>query len=242
MSFDRKTYFDSVRGSLFAGTMTQQQVNGQEYILDAWETYVPGHDMRWLANFLAQAAHETGFTMWPIAEYHGAEQPYGQPDPETKQRYYGRGLIQITHRENYAKTDKELHLSGDESCEWHADNMLLPDVSAMAGYQGMREGWFRSDSKGKQAFSRYFNDLTNDPYGAREIVNGDKTVVPSWSSGVSIGNLIKGYHEKFLTALKSSFRGEPLPPPEPASPVVVTITVGAPPEVRVEVRVVQPDA
>ena len=35
--FDRKTYFDTVRDSLFAGKMSQQQVDGQEHILDTWE-------------------------------------------------------------------------------------------------------------------------------------------------------------------------------------------------------------
>ena len=37
--FDRKTYFDLVRDSLFAGKMSQQQVDGQEFILDTWEDH-----------------------------------------------------------------------------------------------------------------------------------------------------------------------------------------------------------
>ena len=47
--FDRKTYFNSDRDSLFYGKMSQQQVDGQEFILDVWEDTRPDHDVRWLA-------------------------------------------------------------------------------------------------------------------------------------------------------------------------------------------------
>jgi len=87
----------------------------------------------------------------------------------------------------------------------------------------MMEGWFRSDSAGRQTFDRYFNDTTEDAYGAREIINGDKKTVPSWSNGVSIGNLIKGYYTKFLAALSAAAITDPEPAPDPdPDPVPVT--------------------
>jgi hypothetical protein len=71
-------------------------------------------------------------------------------------------------------------------------------------FQGMDEGWFRGDEFGPHNLDRYFNDDSDDPYKAREIINGDKSRVPSWSGGVSIGNLIKQYHVQFLAALEAA--------------------------------------
>jgi hypothetical protein len=143
--------------------------------------------------------------MWPIEEYgKGAGQPYGVPDPETGQTYYGRGLLQCTWRENYERADGELGLKGADSCVKYADNQLEPTISARTGYQGMVEGWFRPPN----TLGKYFNDEDDDPFGSREIVNGDKNIVPSWSNGVSIGNLIAGYHRDFLAALEASAKEE----------------------------------
>lgn len=217
MSFDRTIYFDHIRDSLF-GAMSKQQVDGQEFILSAWEDKVPDHDMRWLSYFLATAYHETAATMWPVEEYgKGAGMEYGKPDPETGQAYYGRGFVQLTWRENYARADKECGFSGDASCEWHAGNALDPYTAAYVGYVGMVQGWFRSDSKGPQNFARYFGAIADDPYNAREIINGDKATVPSWSGGTSIGKLVEGYHDAFLDALEAAWTDmpEPAPVPEP---------------------------
>lgn len=224
-TFDRTIFFDAVR-PLFGGALTQQQVDGMTFILDAWEKYAGTDDIRWLANFLAQSFHETAQKMWPIAEYNGAQQSYGQIDPETGQRYFGRGLIQCTHRENYRRADEELGFTGDDRCEWNADLQLKPDVSARTGYRGMVQGWFRSDSAGPHTLSRYFNETVDDPVGSRNIINGDRNTVPSWSNGVSIGTLVAGYHAAFLAALEAALVTDlPEPPPFPAQgPVEITVT------------------
>jgi hypothetical protein len=87
-------------------------------------------------------------------------------------------------------------------------------------FEGMERGSFRKGQK----LSRYFNENTDDPYEAREIINGDKKIVPSWSNGVSIGNLIKGYHKKFLSALEEAKAAHtPTPTPEPP-PVTADVT------------------
>ena len=219
-TFDPKIYFDSVRASLFSGTLAQQQVDGQNYILDGWQQYVPNDDVRWLAYFLATAYHETSQEMWPIAEYgKGKGQPYGVPDPVTGQAYYGRGFVQLTWKNNYQRADDELNLDGDESCVKNADNQLDPSISGRTGYRGMVEAWFRSP----HGFSQYFNDLTDDAYNARDIINGDKATVPSWSNGVSIGNLIAGYHKNFLAALNAASVAAP---PAVASSVNMTVSDG----------------
>jgi putative chitinase len=223
--FDRDIYFGSVRKSLFSGTLNQSQVDGQEAILATWERDYPGEDLRWLAYMLATTAHETGFAMWPIEEHgKGSGMEYGKKDPETGQTYYGRGFVQLTWRDNYAKADRELLL--DPQCEWDAAQQLRIDVAAPTMFIGMIEGWFRKSSDGQpQDLPRYFNDATDNPYGAREIINGDKSKVPSWSNGVSIGNLIKEYHDCFFDALYLSANvSPPAPAPEPST-VVVNLTL-----------------
>jgi hypothetical protein len=233
-NFDRTIYFDSVRASLFSGKLSQQQVDGQEAILGEWEVQgqiqgVVMTDVRWLSYMLATTYHETAQKMWPIEEYgKGQGQPYGVKDPETGQVYYGRGYVQLTWRDNYRLSTQKLGLKGDADLEWHADMALDSQIAADVMFAGMVEGWFRSDSKGRQTLGRYFSATVDDPFNAREIINGDRNIVPSWSNGVSIGNLVKGYHGKFLSALKAAEvpAPEPVPPepePEPEEDSVVSV-------------------
>jgi hypothetical protein len=92
-SFDRKIYFEAVRKNPFGGKLTQQQVNGQNALLDAWEKDWADADLRWLAYALASTKHESANTMAPVAEIgKGAGHAYGKEDPETHQRYFGRGF------------------------------------------------------------------------------------------------------------------------------------------------------
>jgi putative chitinase len=203
--FDRDTFFEYVRDNPFSGSLSQSQVDGMNGILDAWVANPRSNDLRWLAYALATAYHETSQEMQPIEEYgKGSGMEYGKTDPKTGYAYYGRGYVQLTWSDNYKKADKELlslEESGENSCYWNPKLQLTPQIAADTMFEGMEEGWFRSDSNGKQTLYRYFNETDDDPYGAREIINGDKTKVPSWSGGVSIGNLIKKYHYAFLEAL-----------------------------------------
>lgn len=221
--FDRKIFFDSVRGPLFQGSLTQQQVDGMNAILADWEGTYIGNDLRWLAYPLATSKHETASTMWPIEEYgKGAGQPYGEIDPKTGFAYYGRGLVQLTWDYNYKTATNKLQLTGADDLYYHPDKALDPFIAGHVMFRGMQEGWFRGDSQGRQTLARYFNDNTDDAYTAREIINGDRKTIPSWSNGVSIGNLIKGYHQDFLRALEASLVEQP---PEPAPPVEVQMIV-----------------
>jgi len=221
--FDRDVFFDSVREDPFSGSLSQDQVDGMNAILDAWEANPRSEDLRHLAYSLATTYHETSQKMQPIEEYgQGAGMSYGAPDPETGQTYFGRGYVQLTWRDNYRRADEELDLgdcAADEtSCEWHAENALDPTIAADVMFQGMTEGWFRSSGGQRETLSRYFNDNCDDAYNAREIINGDKSKVPDWSNGVSIGKLIAGYHRDFLAALEAAaeaYEPEPAPCPEP---------------------------
>ena len=220
MQFNHEIFFDHVRDDPFDGHLTQSQVNGMEAILDGWEEKRPDDDVRWLAYFLATCFHETAQAMQPVEEYgKGEGQPYGEPDPETGECYYGRGFVQLTWKDNYARADSEI---GCDSVS-QPEQQLEAKISGATGYKGMIEGWFRSPN----TFAKFFNDDTEDAYGAREIINGDKHVVPDWSNGVSIGNLIVGYYEAFLEALTEASVEEPQPEPsQPFMSVAITASEG----------------
>jgi len=243
MSFDRTAFFNSIRPSLFGGSLSQGQADGMNFKMDQWRDKMYSRDPRTAAYCLATSYHETGGMMEPVREgfcktdeearayvkKNGYD--YAAVDPVTGEVYYGRGDIQTTWPENYKKAGQETG-RGDE-LYLAPEKMLDAKISADCLFQGMFEGWYRKSSDGKrQTLERYFNDTTNDPYGAREIVNGDKSKVPSWSNGVSIGNLIAGYHQKFLTAIELAWTEEPVPVPGPEpAPSMVTIDIkvsGAP--------------
>lgn len=190
--FDRKTYFDHVRHAPFKGSMTQGQVDGQEWLLTWWEERPrTGSDLRFLAYPLATTYHETAATMQPIEEYgKGAGYDYGKPDPETGQTYYGRGYVQLTWRDNYRRATEKLGLSSADDLEWHAGKALDPMIAADVLFHGMSEGWFT----GKK-LSDYFTASTDDPVNARAIINNDVG---------TMGKPIANYHANFLDALKAS--------------------------------------
>ena len=192
MQFDRDVYFDGVRNALFGGAMQQIHVDGQNLLLALYEggwTGTPFKDLRWLAYLLASVYHETAQRMWPLKEFgEGAGHEYGEVDPETGQRYFGRGLIQITWRDNYSNATKKLSLVDDRDLEWHPDVALDSLIAARITFRGLAEGWFT----GKQ-LGDYFNEATDDPVNCRQCVNGNDK-----------DTLIAGYHEKFLAALTSA--------------------------------------
>jgi putative chitinase len=226
--FDRDVFFSVVREEVFGGSMDQEQVDGMSAILDIWEEEPLSDDLRWLAYPLATTKHETASTMQPIEEYgKGEGMSYGKPDPNTGECYYGRGFVQLTWSDNYKKADNELGFEGEDSCYLHPDNALDLRKAADIMFLGMAEGWFRSG----QTLAKYFNDSTDDAYGAREIINGDKHYTPDWADGEKIGDIIAGYHKGFLQALLES-SVEPLPDHEP---ILIGFTIRHPPGVIIEV-------
>lgn len=235
MRYDRKTFFDAIRAKPFNGRLSQQQVDGMGFKLDVWESHHGNEDVRWLAYALATSMHETASTMWPVEEYgKGAGQPYGKVVPETGYAYYGRGDVQLTWDYNYKTATARLSLSGDNDLYWHPDKALDAKISADVMYMGMISGWFRSPNK----LETFFNATRDDAYNARDIINGDKKTVPSWSNGVSIGNLIAGYYGDFLKALKAAATDEPDPQPQP-TPDEPEIVMSVPEGVRLIINGVE---
>jgi putative chitinase len=212
MAIDRARFFDHVRTSGVAGRpLKPTSVESLEAILDAWRDHFPKAILDEIAYTMATARHEAWaykasqqYIDYAIEEGGGASRPYGQPHKKTGKRYYGRGLTQLTHYENYDRAGKYFHtdlLSAPELA-------LRKDISAGVLVVGSVLGWFRKGSRGTR-IGYYFNAKVNDPIGARGIINGDVA---------KNGAAVAGYHHKFLAALKAAEVPDIVPVPKPPAP------------------------
>ena len=187
MRFDRNTFFNEIRGPLFDGAFTQQQVDGMSVILAVWEYNAGGTpmtDIRWLAYMLATVYKECAKRMWPTTEY-------GSQDYLEGKEYFpfiGRGFVQLTWEENYDRASKTLSLIDDRDLVAHPEMALDSLISARIMFRGMAEGWFTGAKLGQ-----FFNDEEDNAYDARTIINSH-----------DCASEIEGYHKQFLAALKAS--------------------------------------
>lgn len=182
MAINRNFFFEYSRINLFGGKFTQSQVNGISIILDAWETQMPASDDRWLAYMLGTAHHETGRTMQPVRETFAStdeaavrilerafqagrlpwvQNPYWGND--NGKFWIGRGLVQITHKANYARLSQVLgiDLVTDPTVA------MNPTVAVQIMIKGMTIGAFTGHD-----LARHFNSSKADWRNARRIING----------------------------------------------------------------------
>ncbi len=220
---DRSAFFAALRrrdSGVFGTRLSQAQVEGTEALLDAAQWYGL-QDPRHVANCLAQTYHETGGYMLPIKETVFASHRDRNPSDATviarldrawqegqlpwvsrpywRDGWFGRGQIQITHKANYRKMGARLgiDLVGDPA------KALDPEISARIVVVGMAEGLFRAGHD----LETYFDDETDDPHGARRIVNGPD----------GTDSKVAGYHNAFLHGLRAG--GWQLPAdPGPVTP------------------------
>lgn len=193
-----KSFFDSIRSSLFKGSLSPKQVEGINAILAEYNSLCV-NDLRKLAYILATAFHETAYTMQPVEEYgKGGNLPYakkfkmgGGPGKRVaytspNKLYYGRGHVQLTWYENYQNMGKILGIDLLNSPEL----MLTMDVSIKVLFEGMLRGKSSFGDFTGKSLEDYFTATRSDPYNARRIVNGiDKAVT------------IQKYYDKFYIAL-----------------------------------------
>lgn len=206
-------FFDSVRASLFHGSMTQAQVDGCTTLIRLFEQ--ARWPVEWAAYGLATSKWETDHTLQPIKEYGGAQYFHDRYDPKGKHpaiaralgntvpgdgaKYFGRGYVQLTGRANYARAGKKLGLDLLKN----PDQALSPAVAGQILIAGMTEGWFT----GKK-LSDYLSPGKTDYVNARRIINGtDK------AAGIAI------YAQHFEKALRAAGYGQfPVQgPPPPAA-------------------------
>ena len=187
MRFNRDIYFDKVRAPLFGGALQQVQVDGQNVALAVWEyeaTGTPMTDLRWLGYCLATTYWETGQAMWPNTE--GGSDEYLQGKEYWP--YIGRGLVHLTWEDNYRKMSSMLGLIDDRDLVAHPEMALDSLIASRIMFRGMAEGSFTG-----RRLSQYFNDTTNDPVNARQIINGNDQ-----------DTVIAGFYWQFLEALQEA--------------------------------------
>ncbi|MEL6642764.1 MAG: hypothetical protein AAFQ79_02420 [Pseudomonadota bacterium] len=180
-SINRKFFFDTVRISLFGGSLKKKQVVGLEVFLDYWEGKYPEQDDRWLAYVLATAHHEVDRRFQPIKEYGSDKYFFDMYDKEGLRpkvakdlgniakgdgvRFHGRGFVQLTGRANYSDWENRLGIDLTSS-RAAADNVLDVQVATKIIFEGMILGTFT----GKK-LSDYFIGVKQDWRNARRIVN-----------------------------------------------------------------------
>lgn len=206
---DASKFFPIVRKQVFPGRLAQEQVNGMNAIIKAWDNSV-FVDLRWLAYMFATDFHETGGRMIPIPELGGYDYcermygPFGKRPQTARQMgntrrgdgylFRGRGYVQCTWANNYIRAGQ---LIGVDLYN-NPDLALHYDIAAKIMFAGMTDAEIIFDDFGDdQNFSftgrsleDYFNKTTNDPFNARRIING-----------TDHASLIAETHVDFLGAL-----------------------------------------
>lgn len=216
---DRAIFYNDIRNHLFKGKLSQGQVDGMEAILNFWE-YPPVQPvgefktnwdfrvMGWLAYILATAFHETAYTMQPISEGgsiayfrehycnrkdlgNGLE--YGG-EADDGPRFRGRGFVQLTGRNNYARLTLIVREFYPNSPDFVSDPEAVMNLeyAAIILFYGMFLGIFTG-----YALNNFIGDPDQgqivDFYHARKIINGlDRAAI------------IEGYAKEFNEALEKA--------------------------------------
>lgn len=193
MNFDEVAFYGDVRGSLFGGRLTSRQVSGIEGIFAAFRTHGDG-SIKTLAYALATAFHETGRLMVPVREGFAstdagarrvvAHRKYGKQAGPYGHVYYGRGQVQLTWLDNYARSSKD---AGIDLVRF-PDAALDPVIGARILIRGLVDGRWNGHRKG---IAHY---LPRD--GRDDLCNARRTV-----NIIDRCDLIGRYYQKFLAAL-----------------------------------------
>jgi len=207
---NRTEFYARIR-PMFGGTLSQRQVDGIEALLAASEGLPISH----AAHVLAEAKHETGGGMFPVKEtvyaYSKNQNPTdaqviksldtafskGQlswvKTPYWRGGWFARGIIQITHEDNYRK------MSPIVGADLVANPALALDlkISAKIAVEGCARGIFRGHKLAD------YNGPPYDHRAARNIVNGDGTKKQS-GSAATIGQAIAQDARTFEDALRAA--------------------------------------
>ncbi|WP_411034540.1 glycoside hydrolase family 19 protein [Shinella sp. BYT-45] len=228
---NRSAFYASARqraSGIFGTSLSQAQVDGCEAILDEAERR--GTPLKQLAYVLATTYHETGGQMqpvketvyasskdrnpsdetvikrleaaWKVGKLGSVKTPYWRKDADGK-AWFGRGLVQITHKANYSK----LGLLIGVDLVKDPSKALELSTAVKILFVGMELGSFTG-----KALSDYISDGRADYEGARRIINGTDKAAK-----------IAGYAQAFERALVAagySSKAKPVsggtqPTPEP---------------------------
>lgn len=110
----------------------------------------------------ATTFHETNATFLPIKEAYWLSEDWRRKNLSYFP-FYGRGFVQITWKENYAKFSKQLN----EDFVKNPDLVMVPKYA----FKILIDGFVNGDFTGKK-ISDYINKQTKDYKGARRCING----------------------------------------------------------------------
>lgn len=188
MHLSRSTFYASCANKFPTSFFKDESQKTIEGIFDYWES-TEYRDNRWLAYILATAYRETAGTMQPVREglcatnqcaINAVTKLFKESNRPTKENYalpvngksyYGRGLVQLTHKSNYSRVGQALGW-GEELTE-NPDLALNRERAIAILVEGSVQGMFSRDRKsgGWRKLSTYLNDTTTDWVGARSIIN-----------------------------------------------------------------------
>lgn len=198
---NRSAFFTAVR-AIHGGSLTPMQADGYERILNEWDRR-QWQDPRHLAYMLATTYHETAKRIQPVREtlagtddeaiaileraWKGGKLPWVKTPYWRKnaagRSYLGRGLPQVTHEINYRKlaeiTGIDLVSQPHRVMEW--------PIALASLFDGMGVGIYVPHHN----LTRYFDADTDDPVGARRIINGQDKAAE-----------IASLHAQFLKAIQ----------------------------------------
>lgn len=120
-------------------------------------------DFRKLAYILATALHES--KLLTIKEIRGTvgSDLYNLQEKYWNTGFYGRGYVQLTHKDNYIKMGKRLNIDLVSNPDLALNKIYASDILVI----GMIEGIFTGRS-----LKDYINSKDGDYFSARKIVNG----------------------------------------------------------------------
>lgn len=191
---ERKAFYDALRPSL--GALTTANVAGLEVFLDEAERRRT--PLNKTAYNGATGWWESAKTMQPVREAFWKSEAWRKANLRYYP-YYGRGLVQLTWKENYRKASD---LVGRDLVA-DPDLALDPKISMTILFDGMDRGWFTGKGTGD-----YIDDIDeSDEEDLREY-KAARRVVNGTDRATEIGRLAL----VFEAALKAGGYGQILPP------------------------------
>lgn len=204
-----KAFFDTMRARFAqAGGLTISQVGGTNLILsEASRRKTP---LQRLAYVLATAWWESGKTMAPVREaYYLGDRAEAFRKTLRYYPYYGRGLVQLTWKANYAKASDVV----GEDLVAKPDRALDPYNSVAILFSGMEGGWFT----GKDLDDYIDLSDESDTEDLREFANA-RRIVNGTDRQVEIGKIALSFERCLVLGEYDTEAVEPLPPPPPPPP------------------------